>query len=118
MILAAIWAGAHFHIELAGSQKPKRKGLTIDGDHSNILGAHGRSVPKSPFEGIGLKSKSTRLWRDEVKSLVVENAWEILCGSIIQEVEISCATHSTLKNLFVICQVSGATKFKWISFFT
>ena len=86
VIFSAVWACSHFNIELSGSQKSRRQGLTIDQDQQT----KSDGVPQSPFESIfgRLTSKAGKHWREDVKSPVVEEAWETLCGSIIQEVRL------------------------------
>ena len=86
LIVLAIWVATHFQIELAELQKKKRRGQARD-SQENVRS----SVPPTPFASLldglpGKAAKGAKSWREQVKSPVVESAWEILCGSILQEV--------------------------------
>lgn len=86
LIVLAVWVATHFQIEPAEPQKKKRRGQSRD-SQENVRS----SVPPTPFasllEGLsGKAAKPGKSWREQVKSPVVENAWETLCGSILQEV--------------------------------
>jgi hypothetical protein len=65
------------------------------------------SNPDSPHFTLPLPptpaNKSGDKWREQVGSPVVEDAWETLCGSIIQEVSgLDSSGHATL--YAVLCQ--------------
>lgn len=109
LIMAAVWFATHINIEAATSQ-PKRKGLNPDKDGRKAAVPTSPFLPEIPASGL---QKPSKPWREQVGSEVVAGAWELLCGSIIQEVgqRLSCAisqlvsvAYSTPTPLFAACR--------------
>ena len=114
LIVLAIWLATHFQIEPATTQKKKwrsQKENAQEGRHTTIL-----PTPFAPLpEGVpGSSSKSGRNWREQVASPLVENAWETLCGSILQEVD-SCPKCISTSSITIHLRASHAHHLDWES---